>query len=169
MIMTHIESGATIDDTGTYRYALWRTWDAVKPRMLWIMLNPSTADGKSDDPTIRRCVGFAHAWGYGGIDVANLYALRATDPRDLRQAQVDPVGPDNDTFIKAAAMQSAEVVCGWGAHSIAAPRVRRVCGLLDDAWMIPQCLGVTKEGHPRHPLYVPAVTLLEPFTKMVAL
>jgi len=62
MIMTHIESGATIDDTGTYRYALWRTWDAVKPRMLWIMLNLSTADGKSDDPTIRRCVGFAHAW-----------------------------------------------------------------------------------------------------------
>ena len=110
-----IQSTAEISRDGVYRYRLTRRWetDDRASMLRWIMLNPSTADASLDDPTIRRCMGFARAWGYGGIVVHNLYALRATDPRQLRD-HPDPVGPVNDSYI---AGWRVPTICAWGAHA----------------------------------------------------
>src|SRR5262249_14212908 len=98
-----VRRAAVISDCGRYRYSLTRRWgDAAEPRALFVMLNPSTADAEQDDPTIRRCIGFAKAWGMGSLEVVNLYALRATDPAALLSAP-DPIGPKNDTMITSAA------------------------------------------------------------------
>src|SRR4028119_2392792 len=92
--------GAIFDPTRTYRYALWRTWDAARPPVAFVLLNPSTADARRDDPTIRRCANFARTWGFGGLEVVNLFAFRATHPTDLKCA-ADPVGPQNDVHLHA--------------------------------------------------------------------
>jgi hypothetical protein len=118
--------------------------------VLFVMLNPSTADASRDDPTIRRCVGFAKAWGFGALSVANLFALRSTDPSVLLSAQ-DPVGPDNDAMILELARKASLVVAAWGAHKVAARRAAAVQSLLPKA----VCLGLTSSGQPRHPLYAP--------------
>ena len=107
-----VDGGAFME--GQYRYLLWRYWGEAK-RLVWVLLNPSTADARQDDPTIRRCVGFAKGWGYDGIQVVNLFAYRATDPRELK-AVVDPVGPRNDEFIERAARGHEMVVVAWGAN-----------------------------------------------------
>jgi hypothetical protein len=144
-----VERWAVIDDTEQYRYALTRIWEPDKPRICFVMLNPSTADGYTDDPTIRKCIGFARQWDYGSLAVVNLYAFRATDPKDLWKASF-PVGPENDTFIKQAVRQSLAIVAAWGASARDEQRVAQVRRLLGDA----NCLGKTKSGAPRHPLYV---------------
>jgi hypothetical protein len=122
------------------------------------MLNPSTADALLDDPTIRRCIGFARAWGFGALEVVNLFAFRATLPSQLRAA-LDPVGPRNNRFLRAALGRADAVVAAWGAHGSWGGRDRAVLHLLsggiDQPWPSPQCLGLTKHGHPRHPLYLP--------------
>src|SRR4051812_17109287 len=109
------QRGALLSDDGLYRYRLWRIWEELAPVMVWVMLNPSTADADVDDPSIRKCVGFAKANGCGGIIVVNLFAWRATDPKELR-AVADPVGPENDAHIRWAvkAPLLATVVAGWG-------------------------------------------------------
>jgi hypothetical protein len=119
------------------------------------MLNPSTADTNTDDPTIRRCVGFARGWGYGGILVVNLFALRATNPRQLR-SHTNPVGRGNDRRIAAAVTEMDLVVCAWGSHPLAARRAETVLRILRRFRACPEirCLGITKDGAPRHPLYV---------------
>lgn len=140
---------AVISECGTYRYELIRRWDASLPRVGWIMLNPSTADASVDDPTIRRCIGFAKSWGYGGIVVRNLYALRATDPRELWK-HPSPTGPDNDTYL----MESVDepiTVCAWGANG---RRGDAVINALSDAGAALHHLGLTKAGVPKHPLYL---------------
>lgn len=152
-------SSAVLSDCGTYRYELRRVWDPRLPLAVWIMLNPSVADASQDDPTIRRCVAFAKVWGYGGIIVVNLFALRATDPRELA-SHPDPVGPDNDKHIVQAATRDGVVVCAWGAHKLTTRRADRVLAVLRAEEITPRCLGTTKAGHPRHPLYVPASTPL---------
>ncbi len=144
---------ALISACGLYRYSLIREW-APGDRLGFIMLNPSTADAKEDDATIRRCIGFARLWGYGGIVVGNLFALRSKDPAALREA-VDAVGPVNDKMLVALSDEVKTLVAGWGAHPFAAERARKVCGLLPDRL---SCLGVTKAGHPKHPLYLRADT-----------
>ena len=148
---------AEVSADGCYRYALERTW-APGPRMLWVLANPSTADGTTDDPTLRRCARFAHDHGCGGLAVVNLWAWRATHPRELRRV-VDPVGPDNDAWIVSLVAQTdGPVVLGWGVQR-ARDRVASVLALLGAR---PQhCLGRTRDGHPRHPLYVPARTRLQ--------
>ena len=147
---------AVLSECGTYRYRLERAW-SDDPRDVWLMLNPSTADATLDDPTIRRCVGFSRRWGAGGIVVANLYALRATDPAELER-HPDPVGPANDAHIadvvQHAWRDGARIVCAWGAHPFAASRALDVAEGLRD--MLPVCLGTTRSGAPRHPLYVRA-------------
>lgn len=107
--------GALLSEDGRYRYRLWRLWDELAPVMTWVMLNPSTADAEVDDPTIRKCIGFAKQHHYGGIVVVNLFAYRATDPKELGKVK-DPVGPENDQHILWActAPLMLSVVAGWG-------------------------------------------------------
>lgn len=114
------------------------------------MLNPSTADASVNDPTIRRCIGYTRSWGYGSLAVVNLYALRATDPDELRR-HPSPCGPDNDAAIFDAAVAASLIVCAWGADPMAPARARAVEGHLLDGMPL-FCLGRAKEGEPRHPL-----------------
>lgn len=151
---------ADISACGRYRYLLGRRW-ADGPRATFIMLNPSTADAEQDDPTIRRCIGYARAWGMGALQVVNLYALRATDPAELWRAQ-DPIGPDNDITLVACALahRPAPLIAAWGAHA----RPDRVAAVLALPGMDRlTALGVTKAGQPRHPLYLPATATLRPW------
>lgn len=115
------------------------------------MLNPSTADARRDDPTVRRCIGFARDWGYGGIEVVNIFALRATDPRELRSAR-DPIGPRNDAFILRAAAGSP-VVVAWGIHGALGDRGVLALKLFGARSRL-LALGRTRSGAPRHPLYL---------------
>ncbi len=151
---------ALVSECGRYRYWLSREWDNDLPVACWIMLNPSTADATKDDPTIRRCVSFARSWSCGGIVVVNLFALRATDPKELRKA-TDPVGPHNDEHLKHSAGSTGPVVAAWGAHGAFKCRDRQVVRLLEGKAL--QCLGYTMKGHPRHPLYLADATALERF------
>ncbi len=144
-----VDRGADLSPCGLYRYRLWRVWDRAHPTMLFIGLNPSTADAEQDDPTVRRCIGFAREWGYGGIEVANLFAFRATDPGKLLTA-ADPVGPDNDAWLERLRAGSPAAVAAWGANPLAHSRAKAFGAALRPL----ACLGVTKDGAPRHPLYV---------------
>lgn len=121
------------------------------------MLNPSTADAEVLDPTVRRCLGFAHDWGFGSIEVVNLFAFRATDPRDLLRAAA-PVGAANDRAILDAASAADRVVVAWGAHGTHLGRGAEVAGRLADNSVQTLALATTKGGQPRHPLYVRADT-----------
>jgi hypothetical protein len=151
---------ATFSDDERYRYQLRRTWAPDDQSLGFVMLNPSTATERYVDPTIGRCVGFARSWGYGGIVVCNLFALRATDPKALR-VDPDPVGPENDETLRHLAETSRTVVCAWGVHGTLYARAVAVRRLLTRASTV--ALGTTKAGHPRHPLYVPAVTAPAPY------
>ncbi len=141
------------DDTGAYRYRLGRRRDAGAGSVTFIMLNPSTADAEVNDPTIRRCIGFAWDWGYRALTVVNLFAYRATTPKELRRAR-SPVGPANDEHLLAAADAAEAVVVAWGVHGALHERDREVTELLSPRVEL-TCLGVTKAGLPRHPLYMP--------------
>lgn len=158
-------SSAVISDCGQYRYRLTRTWDDTLRPACFVMLNPSTADAGKDDPTIRRCVGFARSWGCGGIVVVNLFAFRATDPAELLKCP-DPVGPDSWVWLESVAMeavlQRSPVVAAWGVHGALRGRSREVADLFRRLGSPMSCLGVTKDGHPRHPLYVRADAALIP-------
>jgi len=147
-----LRSSAILSPCGLYRYSLSRVWDERLPLVCWVMLNPSTADADRDDPTIRRCVGFARDWGAGGIVVTNLFAFRATDPRELFRAK-GPVGPDNDRHI-AESSGGRRTLAAWGAHGGYLGRDLEVLRLLGALGCRVECLGLTKKGLPRHPLYV---------------
>lgn len=159
------KSGAVLSECGQYRYHLWRRWNPDLPTMVWVMLNPSTADAKVDDPTIRRCIGFAKREGCGGISVRNVFALRATDPAELAKHR-DPFGPENEEYLLGARHCSlmTVIVLGWGAKATD-KRLRdyyrraEVCL----ATQRPKCFGVTKAGDPRHPLYLPGDAKLIPW------
>ena len=152
-------NGAVISDDCEHRYELWRTWDAAKPTVLFVMLNPSTADHRQDDPTIRRCLRFARDWGYGRLLVGNLFALRATDPSDL-YVHANPVGWENDDALRAMHDAAALTVCAWGVHGAHQRRGELVRAMLEGSRR-PSVhhLGLTMGGHPRHPLYLRADTL----------
>lgn len=156
---------AILSDDGRYRYWLSRRWVQHGPCATFVMLNPSTADATADDPTIRRCMAFARAWGLAGLRVVNLYALRATDPRQLWKVDTaQAVGPDNNACLLAAATEAEDtgspLVAAWGANAKPG-RVAEVLALPGMDRM--QALGVTKDGHPRHPLYLPATAQLAPW------
>lgn len=158
----YIKRNAEISECGKYRYMLRRIWEPDGRLVHWIMLNPSTADASIDDPTIRRCMGFARAWGYGGIYVSNLFAYRTTDPSLLPLLNEECVGPDNDRWI-GFAIRCPLIVCAWGAHPKAAVRARSVLDMLRSENAVPHCLGTTKDGHPRHPLYVKSSQVAQPY------
>jgi hypothetical protein len=153
-------SSASLDRTRRYRYRLRREWQPSPRRVTFIMLNPSTADARVLDPTIRRCIGFAKAWGFGGIDVVNLFAWRSTRPEALWRVD-DPVGPRNHAAIASAMRESSLVVAAWGNAGRGREQAVRVCRLAGRLRAPLYCLGTTLSGQPRHPLYVSAVTALE--------
>ncbi len=142
----------------TYRYSLWREWAPDSGVVMFIGLNPSTADEIQDDPTIRRCIGFARAWGYGALCMGNLFAFRATDPAEMLDAD-DPVGPENDRMLVTLASQASLVVAAWGndgSHRGRSTAVRR---------LIPELnyLKRNLSGQPAHPLYLPGNLKPKPF------
>ena len=146
---------AIISPDGVYRYQLNRIWDTKLQAVAWICLNPSTADAEFDDPTVRKILGFSRLLGYGHFTLFNLFALRATNPRELLKHS-DPVGPDNTINIIETlclqAVSSEPPIIAWGAiHKRFHQRAWDVCKALGKV----RCLGYTKEGHPRHPLMLP--------------
>lgn len=183
----YINSGARISSCGLYRYSLWREWRGTHDPKNWrwlgkdgagaeygdpksclfVMLNPSTADGEQDDATIRRCVGFAKAWKFERLEVVNLFAYRATKPRDVLKLQNqhgDVIGWQNSELIDRASRDAGLIVCAWGSNveSLDPTRdhVETVRGWLGSK---PQfALGFTKDGHPRHPLYAASDSALVP-------
>lgn len=160
--MLPMRRAAVFDASGKYRYRLTRVWAPDAPRIAFVLLNPSTADHRRDDPTIRRCIGFARAWGFGGVEVVNLFAWRATLPRDLRRAR-EPVGTGNDRHLRTAARRAAWVVVAWGIHGAWRGRDRAALALLRRGGCAPLCLGLTRDGQPRHVLYLPRETRPIPF------
>jgi hypothetical protein len=151
-------TGAVISDCRRYRYTLERAWATAPRYLMWVMLNPSTADAEKNDNTIRRCIGFAKQLGYTGILVGNLYALRATNPKELRTPPrgIDAVGPLNDRWLRMLAARTERVICAWGQTGPDKQRWQDVRALL-----LPHMLytmGFTKAGQPRHPLMLPNET-----------
>lgn len=140
---------------GLYRYWLRRTWEVALPTILWVMLNPSTADAERDDMTVRKVVHFSHTWGYGACLVVNAYAFRATSPVVLRTAGYRE-GADNYEHIRRALSATSVTVAAWGAN-IQPERERLLFAQLR-AYRAVDCLGVTKGGHPKHPLYLRSTT-----------
>lgn len=179
----YIDVGAHISACGKYRYSLWREWRGTHDPKNWrwfgardgagepigepkaclfIMLNPSTADGTTDDPTIRRCVGFAKTWNYERLEVVNLFAYRATDPQKVLALSADEaIGPENQESVEDAIRDAGIVVCAWGAHGSYLGQDETVLGWCNGAKTF--ALGVTKAGNPRHPLYLRAATVPAPF------
>ncbi len=145
---------AVLSDDRLYRYVLRREWSdgGGRGRCAFVMLNPSTADETTDDPTIRRCIGFARYWGYDRLVVFNLFAWRATDSAELRKV-ADPVGPDNDRLIALLAMDANRVVVAWGNHGAFLGRSKEVVRMLRTLGVPLKCLGLNETGQPRHPLF----------------
>jgi len=161
------EPTAVISACGKYRYLLTRPVSRRPQAVTFILLNPSTADATRDDPTIRRCIGFAQRWGCGQLVVLNLFGVRATDPADLKRA-ADPVGPKDEAWFARVSRKKAHggdwlVVCGWGVHGSHLGQDSTVLGWLAAFGVKPVALGTTRDGHPRHPLYMPYTAELAPF------
>jgi hypothetical protein len=142
---------ASFSRDARYRYVLMRRW-GNGATVTWVLLNPSTADARRDDPTIRRCIDFSRRWGFGAMEVVNLFALRTPHPAALRAAS-DPVGPGNDRALRRAIARGAAVVAAWGNHGALADRAQRVREVLPAEVLV---LGLTGRGEPAHPLYLPA-------------
>ncbi len=156
--------GAVFSPCRDYRYLLWRRLSRSHKAMLFILLNPSTADEQQDDPTIRRCIGFARTWGIGRLFVANIFAYRDTYPAGMKQ-RADPIGPLNKTYILWAAQQIQTtataryqplIVCAWGNHGEHLQQGRAVRDWLQQERLQASYLRQTQSGHPTHPLYLPA-------------
>lgn len=154
---THVKgdapSSAIYSPCERYRYALTRTWDNTAPRITYVMLNPSKATEAQNDPTIERCERRARALGFGAMRITNLFGWRETDPAKMRKA-ADPVGPDNDLILARAAAWADVVLAAWGVHGV----LKNRCDVAEQILMASgtpiMALGTTKQGHPRHPLYV---------------
>jgi len=145
------KSGAVFSDCRKFRYALWRKWNWDRPLVMIIGLNPSTADEKTNDPTITRCISFAHSWGFGGVCMTNLFGFRATSPTELK-ASHDPIGKENDAWVHEMAKEAAIKVAAWGNHGKFLNRSVEILSSLDQL----HCIKMNKSGEPAHPLYLKA-------------
>ncbi|MEX0370228.1 MAG: DUF1643 domain-containing protein [Tateyamaria sp.] len=158
IVRTHTKgdapSTAVYSDCERYRYSLTRVWDDSGRRVNFVMLNPSTATEVQNDPTVERCERRARALGYGSFAVTNIFAWRDTDPKAMRAAS-DPIGPDNDDAIRDRAHWAADVIAAWGTHGAHLNRGFHVSQLLRRVDRPLYHLGLSKEGHPKHPLYLP--------------
>lgn len=159
---THLKddaaSTAIYSDCEAYRYQLTRIWDDTGPKALFIMLNPSTATEVQNDPTVERCERRSRTLGFGSFRVTNIFAWRDTDPRKMRAA-FDPIGPQNDATIRdSASLWTTEpqdrIICAWGTHGAHLNRGAEVTALLHGTGKALHTLGLTKHGHPKHPLYI---------------
>lgn len=148
-----MQGGAVI--TGDYRYLLWREWNSSKT-VSFIMLNPSRADATLNDPTITRCINFAKSWGYGRLEVVNLFAYRTPKPSLLKQA-AEPIGRDNDRFILESVEKCDRIILAWGNHGLWRKQDLYILQLLKNYTHL-YSLGITKQGCPRHPLYLRRTT-----------
>lgn len=161
MTTATIGRSAEISDCGKYRWWLRRTWSGgTKGIVCFVMLNPSKADGSIDDPTVKKCMAFAMAWGYSGMVIVNLYAYRATDPGELKTAESPVGGKRNDIEIRAAAISSDFAIAAWGTKALVC-RVWEVEEILKGVPI--HCLKKTKAGCPQHPLYIKGDTVPQPF------
>lgn len=143
-----MKKSAIVSKDKMYRYELSRSWDSEKPYVMFIMLNPSTADASKDDPTIRRCINFAKSWDYGGIFVGNLYAYRTTHPKELKQI-ANPCGSENITHLISMARRSAIVVCAWGNNKGIPQNITKIF-YYKRLYYIEKSVN----GTPKHPLYL---------------
>ena len=143
-----VNKNATLSDCRKYRYVLSRTWDSKKKTILFIGLNPSTADEQIDDPTIRRCINYAQNWGYGSLLMVNLFAYRATMPTELKKVK-NPIGNDNDLHIKELIKKVDLAVAAWGNEGSLLNRDKEIKKIIPNL----MCLKINKSGQPAHPLY----------------
>ena len=147
--------GAVLSADGKYRYRLWRTiGPGPMGTVVFVMLNPSTSDASADDPTICKCRGYARSWGFQRLEVVNLFAWRATNPKELPEVD-DPIGPENDRAILGRCTGAEWVIAAWGSDKFATARARDVTRMLTGAGIYLRCLRRSKDGNPWHPLYVP--------------
>jgi len=142
----HVDWGGADQE---YRYALWRVWGNETNFVQFVGLNPSTADESLNDPTIRRCIQFAKDWGFEALCMTNLFAFRATDPKNMKAAEA-PVGLQNDLWLKEVSREAGTVIACWGAQGDFLGRDLEVSTLIPEM----KCLKLTQGGHPRHPLYL---------------
>jgi hypothetical protein len=154
-------SWATWSPCRTYRYTLGRVWEVSKPGLVFVGLNPSTADAHAEDPTIRKLVGYAKRWGLGGLTMLNLFGYRSTDPDKLPRLTVSAAGPLNDAALTAtfqlARKDGDTLALGWGVHGGTRDRLDRSARIVERAHVLhgsPMCFGLTKGGQPKHPLYL---------------
>lgn len=152
-LVTQDAATATFSPCRTYRYTLTRIWDPTKPCLVFVMLNPSTADESDNDPTVERCQRRARRMGYGGVIVLNLFALRSTDPKRLYEV-TDPIGVDNDAAIEAICRRAPMVICAWGTHGAYRDRGAYVRDMLRRIGVPLHALAINRDGSPKHPLYV---------------
>ncbi len=145
-----LDNGAVFSECKKYRYALWRIWDESKPKIMFIGLNPSTANESDNDPSIRRVIRFANDWGYGGIYMLNLFAIISSDPKVILSCS-DPIG-ENDDYLVGYAALSKDVLFAWGSFPEAQERAKQIISWFPGS----VCLGLNKNGSPKHPLYIPA-------------
>ena len=154
--MNIIKKGAVFNSDRTHRYVLWRIWDVKMPKVLFIGLNPSTADEYEDDPTLKRVIQFAKDWGYGGVFMCNVFSFITPYPKEL---DTTILSLENMTWMNYYRKKSAEVVCAWGAHKEASQNARRLYRYIRKA----SALQMNRDGSPRHPLYVKAGIKRIPF------
>ena len=155
-IIKEISASAIFSDELIYRYYLDRQWDKQKPTVSFIMLNPSTATEEILDPTVKRCYDFAHRWGYGKMCVCNIFALRATNPKEIYKSK-DPIGDKNDYYLVYSYTHSDTTILAWGEHGNHLGRGKNVYRLLAGCSAKGKplyCLKTTKNGQPMHPLYI---------------
>jgi hypothetical protein len=146
-----IDAGADFSPCRNYRYRLWRRWSPAGSSVLWLMLNPSRADERHNDATIRRCIAYSQSWGYAAMDVCNLFAWCATHPRDLFAA-TSPVGRQNDNIIRRQIRCADLIMAAWGVHGDYRDRAFEIMTLLAGLDQPVYCLGTTRKGAPKHPL-----------------
>tara|TARA_B100001029_G_C15062623_1_gene459920 strand:+ start:1656 stop:2177 length:522 start_codon:yes stop_codon:yes gene_type:complete len=157
-----IKSDASFSKDRIHRYTLYRVWNEELPKVLFIGLNPSTATETKNDPTIRRCMGYAKDWGYGSYIMGNIFAFRSTDPKNLRKTH-DPIGSENDYWLKKLHKEADLTIAAWGTHGKFMNRGQQILDLIPNL----KCLRITKEGYPCHPLYLPKNLKPIPYKKII--
>ena len=146
-----IDNGAIFSNCRKYRYTLWRTWDASKPKIMFLGLNPSTADEINNDPTVTRCINYSKSWGYGGMYMMNIFAFRTTYPIELKKAK-KPIGIDNNKWIKEISLSVDKTIGAWGNDGAFLNRSADIKKIVKNLY----CLKVNSSGEPSHPLYLKA-------------